>query len=81
MAGLACGMTILVEDQAVRSSTLLHELGHVLGLPHEDGTWMEEGRRASQQDVWAGWNTRQSVHLAGYAVPGATWPKSLGEAM
>ena len=79
VAGLACGMTILVEDQAVPSSTLLHEFGHVLGLPHEDGTWMEEGRRASQEDVWAGWNTRQTLHLAQYTVPGTPWPASLAE--
>lgn len=72
--GLACGTTVLIEERRLETSTLVHEVGHVLGLDHEQGSWMATQRVESQADDWSQWTPSQTAHLAQFTAAGAPWP-------
>ena len=76
VAGLACRASILIREGYEDTSTMVHEMGHVLGLVHEDDSWMEEGRDRGDVDAWDQWTREQTLHLA-EVVPGAPWPGSI----
>lgn len=76
VAGLACRASILIREGYEETSTMVHEMGHVLGLVHEDDSWMEEGRDRSDVDAWDQWTPEQTIHLA-EVVPGAPWPGTI----
>ncbi|MGB1586460.1 MAG: hypothetical protein ACPHID_05385 [Thermoplasmatota archaeon] len=77
IAGIACGMDILIEERYLLTSTLPHEVGHVLGLPHEDGSYMQVGRNPGKPSEWAKWNLDQQVHLLQFQVAGLPWPERM----
>ena len=77
IAGVACGMSVLIEERYLLTSTLPHEVGHVFGLDHEDGSYMQIGRDPSEPEAWARWTQEQQVHLLGFRVAGVDWPERL----
>lgn len=77
IAGIACGMDILIEERYLLTSTLPHEVGHVFGLDHEDGSYMQVGRNPGKPEAWAKWTPEQDLHLIQFQVQGLPWPERL----
>ena len=77
-SGFECRQRMFVEDSSDSAFrfTLVHEVGHALGMGHRDGTWMQavtthEERRNIQE-----WQADQISYMRRIAVPGAPFPEA-----